>query len=224
MPGERRKLPRGAPIGYSIWMLFWVAVVLWAYGPANFFWLCNAAQFLIWYAVWREDRLILSSQAGVIVLIGGIWMLDLLLAMALGGHSLTGITGYMFDPDFPLLARIVSLFHVGLPIFVVWLCLRLGYDSRGWWWQCVLAALLLIAGYLFTDPARNVNYAVAPFHIEQVWLPHWLYLALVAGVVQPVIFFAGHLVVRGLLRGLMRGLLQRWPGQARRNRASGDSA
>lgn len=200
MPAEGRTLPRAAAIGYCVWMLFWVSVVLWAYGPANFFWLCNVAQFLILYAVWREDRLILSSQAVVVVLIGVIWTADLLLALALGGQSLTGITVYMFDPDFPLLARIVSLFHVGLPIFVIWLCLRLGYDRRGWWLQCGLAAVLLIAGYLLTDPARNVNYAVAPFHIEQVWLPHWMYLALIAGVVQPLIFFIGHLLLRALLR------------------------
>lgn len=199
MPAEGRKLPRGAAIGYSLWMLFWVSVVLWAYGPANFFWLCNAAQFLILYAMWREDRLILSSQAGVVVLIGVIWTADLLLALAAGGRSLTGITIYMFDPDFPLLARIVSLFHIGLPIFVIWLCLRLGYDPRGWGLQCALAALLLIAGYLFTDPLRNINYAVAPFHLDQVWLPHWLYLALLAGVVQPVIFFLGHVLLRALL-------------------------
>ncbi|MCC5885709.1 MAG: hypothetical protein JJT88_04665 [Gammaproteobacteria bacterium] len=204
MGAQGGRLPNGVRIGYSAWMLFWVAVVLWAYGPANFFWLCNAAQFLLLWSVWREDRLILSSQAGVVVLIGVIWTADLLLALALGGRSLTGITGYMFDPDFPLLARIVSLFHVGLPVFVLWLCLRLGYDRRGWWLQCGLAAVLLIAGYLLTDPVRNINYAVAPFHMEQVWLPHWLYLLAVAAVVQPLIFLIGHLLVGGLL-GLWRG-------------------
>lgn len=193
-------LPRGAVIGYSLWMLFWVSVVLWAYGPANFFWLCNAAQFLLLYTVWRPSRLILSSQAGVVLLIGVIWTADLLLALTLGGQSLTGITGYMFDPEFPLLARIVSLFHVGLPVFVLWLCLRLGYDRRGWWLQCALAAVLLIAGYLLTDPERNINYAVAPFHAEQVWLPHWLYLALLAAVVQPLIFLLGHGLVLACLR------------------------
>ncbi|MCC5871721.1 MAG: hypothetical protein JJU22_04935 [Gammaproteobacteria bacterium] len=204
MGAQGRRLPDGVRIGYSAWMVFWVAVVLWAYGPANFFWLCNAAQFLLLWSVWREDRLILSSQAGVVVLIGIIWTADLLLALLLGGRSLTGITSYMFDPDFPLLARIVSLFHVGLPVFVLWLCLRLGYDRRGWWLQCGLAAVLMIAGYLLTDPERNINYAVAPFHMEQVWVPHWLYLLALAAVVQPLIFVIGHLLVSWLL-GLWRG-------------------
>lgn len=213
MGAEGRRLPQAAVIGYSLWMLFWVAVVLWAYGPANFFWLCNAAQFLLLYAVWREDRLIVSSQAGVVVLIGVIWTADLLLALLLGGRSLTGITGYMFDPTLPLLARSVSLFHVGLPIFVLWLGLRLGYDHRGWWLQCLLAATLLIGGFLLTDPVRNVNYAVAPFNREQVWLPHWLYLVLLAAVIQPLIFFIGHKLVHWSLTDLLpwRG----YPGQTR---------
>ena len=178
--------------------------MLWAYGPANFFWLCNAAQFLLLWSLWREDRLMLASQAGVVVLIGAIWTADLLLGLALGGRSLTGITDYMFDPDFPLMARIVSLFHAGLPVFVLWLCLRLGYDRRGWWVQCGVAAVLLIGGYLPTDPVRNVNCAVAPFHMEQVWVPHWLYLLMLAAVVQPLILLIGHGLVSGLL-GLFLG-------------------
>ncbi len=195
-----QQVPIGAKIGYSLWMLVWVPVVLWAYGPANFLWLCNAAMFLLLYAVWREDRLITSSQAGVIVFIGVVWTLDLAVALIAGGRSLTGITGYMFDPDFPLAARIVSLFHVILPAFVLWLCLRIGYDRRGLWLQCALAVILVYAGWLFTDPERNLNYAFTPFGLEQVWLPHWLYVALLALVVNPlVIFLPGHVLVVTLL-------------------------
>ncbi len=205
-----QQVPIGAKIGYSLWMLVWVPVVLWAYGPANFLWLCNAAMFLLLYAVWREDRLIVSSQAGVVVFIGVVWTLDLVVALIAGGRSLTGITGYMFDPDFPLLARIVSLFHVVLPAFVLWLCLRIGYDRRGIWLQCVVSIVLVYAGWLFTDPERNLNYAFTPFGLEQVWLPHWLYVALLALVVNPlVIFLPGHALVLSLLSLLDRGAARR---------------
>ncbi len=200
-----QQVPIGAKVGYSLWMLFWVPVVLWAYGPANFLWLCNAAMFLLLYSVWREDRLIVSSQAGVIVFIGLVWTLDLIVAITAGGRSLTGITDYMFDPDFPLLARIVSLFHVFLPIFVIWFCLRIGYDKRGIWLQCGIAIVLVYTGWLFTDPERNLNYAFTPFGLEQVWLPHWLYVALLALVVNPLlIFLPGHFLVLAALAALTK--------------------
>jgi hypothetical protein len=197
-------IPRAAKIGYTLWMALWVPVVLWAYGPANFLWLCNAALFLLLYAIWREDRLIVSSQAGIMTLVGGVWTLDFLVALLAGGRSLTGTTGYMFDPAFPLLARAVSLFHVALPVLSVWLCHRLGHDRRGMLLQWPLAVVLTLAAWRFTDPERNINYAFAPFGVEQVWMPHVLYLALLTLAATPLVLLLGDLLVRWLLGRLQR--------------------
>lgn len=198
------RIPKAVKLGYTLWMLLWVPVVLWAYGPANFLWLCNVAQFLLLYAIWREDPLVVSSQAGIMTLVGGVWTLDFVVALIVGGGSPTGATGYMFDPAFPLPARLVSLFHVALPVLVVWLCHRLGHDRRGLLLEWPLAVVLTLAGWLFTDPERNINYAFAPFGIEQVWFPHGLYLALLTLVATPLLLLAGELLVRWLLDRLRR--------------------
>ena len=105
-----------------------VAVVLWAYGPQNFLWVCNLAQFLILFALWSGNRLILSSQAGTVCLVGLVWTADLVLALVTGGRSAT-FTSYMFDPALPLLARASSLYHVGLPPFVMWLLVRYAWPE-----------------------------------------------------------------------------------------------
>jgi hypothetical protein len=184
-------------------MAFWVTVILWAYGPQNFLWICNLAQFLILYALWRGDRLILSSQAGTVCLVGMVWTADLALALATGGGSAT-FTAYMFNPELPLLARGTSLYHVALPIFVLWLLRRTGYDRRGPWLQCAIGAVAVVSGWLLTEPHRNINWVHAPFEIEQVWLPAWLYVVLLL-VLYPMLLYApGHALVLLALRRFRR--------------------
>lgn len=190
------KIPTAAKIGYSLWMIFWVPVVLSTYGPQNFFWLCNLAQFLLLWAVWREHRLLLSSQAGLVTVVGGVWTLDLVAALAAGGHSPTGITAYLFDDRLALIARLSSLYHVGLPVIAIWLCQRIGYDARGLPLQCVLASVVVLAGWLVTDAERNINYVHAPFGIEQTWLPESLYLIVLLAGNALLIFLPGHLLLR----------------------------
>lgn len=194
--GAPDRIPVCAKIAYSLWMTFWVPVVLSTYGPQNFFWLCNLAQFLLLWAVWREDRLLLSSQAGLVTVVGSVWTLDLIAALAAGGHSPTGITAYIFDERLALVARLSSLYHVGLPVLAIWLCRRIGYDSRGLPLQCALGSVVMLAGWAFGDPERNLNYVHAPFGIEQTWLPEPLYLVVLLAGNALLIFLPGHLLLR----------------------------
>ena len=193
-------VPLAVRMGFTLWMLWWVPVALWAYGPDNFLWLSNVGQVLLLYAIWRGDRLVASSQAGTVVLVGLTWTVDFVVALLVGGRSLTGVTAYMFDAELPLLARIMSLYHVALPVFALWVCRRLGYDGRGVWLQYLIATVMVLLAWTLTDPERNINYAFEPFGREQVWLPHGLYVALLALVFNPLlIFLPGHFLVRFLL-------------------------
>lgn len=172
-------------------MAVWVPVVLSTQGPQNFWWLCNLAQFLLLWAVWRGDALIASSQAGMVLLIGLVWTLDLVAALILG-ESPTGITAYMFNDRLPLALRVTSTYHIWLPVFVVWLIRRLGYDPRGVWLQCGMGFLAIVGGWWFGDPERNLNYTHAPFGIDQIWLPDPIYVALVCAATVLLIFLPGH--------------------------------
>ena len=46
------------------------------------------------------------------------------------GYSLTGMTDYMFEVKYPLFTRGLSLFHFWLPLVLLWIVARLGYDRR----------------------------------------------------------------------------------------------
>ena len=192
------RVPRAATWAFSAWMVFWVPVILWAYGPQNFLWICNLAQFLLLYALWRGDRLVLSSQAGVVCVVGLVWTLDFALALATGGRTAT-FTAYMFNPELPLLARATSLYHTGLPVFVWWLLRRTGYDARGPWLQCVIGAVAVVAGWLLTEPHRNINWVHAPFGVEQVWLPVPAFVGLLLVLYPLLLYVPGHYLVRWAL-------------------------
>ena len=194
-----RSIPLVAASCFTVWMVLWVPIVLWAYGPQNFLWVCNIAQFVVLYAVWRDDRLALSSQAGTVCIVGLAWTLDLLLALATGGLT-ASFTAYMFNPELPLIARLSSLYHVGLPVFVIWLLRRTGYDARGWRLQCMIGGVAVVAGWLLTEPSRNVNWVHQPFGIEQSWMPAVAFVALLLVAYPVAIYLPGHSLVRSLLR------------------------
>lgn len=198
-------VPLPARVFFTLWMAAWVPIVVNTQGPQNFWWLCNLAQFVILWCVWQPRRLLLSSQAGTVVLIGLVWTLDLLAAVALG-ESPTGITAYMFNDSLPLSLRATSTYHVWLPLLVLWLCRReqVGYDPRGPWLQCVIASGAIVGGWWFGDPERNLNYSHAPFGVEQVWLAQPLYIALLCLATALLVYLPGHWLVR-LAVGQRRG-------------------
>jgi len=194
-----RDLPLAARIAFTLWMAAWVPVVLSAQGPHNFWWLCNLAQFLLLAAVWTDHRLLISSQAGTVVVVGLVWTVDFVLALLLGGSPF-GITSYMFNPDLPIALRATSTYHIWLPAFVLWLTARLGYDRRGPWLQCAIGTLAIIGSWLLGEAGRNLNYTEAPFGIEQVWLPDSLYIPLLCIGTALLVYLPGHWIVKGLLR------------------------
>jgi hypothetical protein len=184
---------------FTDWLVCWVVVILWAYGPQNFLWLCNLSKFLLLYALWRRDRLVVSSQAGTVCLIGGIWVLDFVPGLATGGATAV-VTSYMFDPELPLLARLTSLYHLFLPLMAIWILLRLGYDGRGPWVQTGIGAVVMVATWLLTDPERNVNWLTRPFGVEQVWLPDAIWVFLAVLLYPLLVYWPGHYLVLGILR------------------------
>jgi hypothetical protein len=199
---NQRSVPLFVKIAYTLWMAVW-APVYWVHnGPANFLWICDFANFVTLPAIWRESRLLLSSQLVGIAAIQLIWSADYFGRLLLGRPTL-GATEYMFDPASPLWLRGLSLFHLWMTPLLYWLCRRLGYDRRGVWLQTAFTALLLALSLLAASPDKNLNWMWAPFGIRQRWLPP----ALFAGVATLILACVVYLPTDWLLR---RGLPRRW--------------
>lgn len=200
---QHHSVPRIAAVLFTAWVVVWGAIMLWSYGPQNFIWLCNLAHFLLLYAVWRDHTLIASSQAGVVTLVGIGWSVDFLLGLLSGGE-LAYFTGYMFDPDLPLVARVVSTYHMILPFFCLWVVHRIGYDHRGPWLQTLIGGAAVLASWQLTDPERNLNLVHEPPLIDGLGVPEPIVILFLLILYPVFLYWPGHWIVRGILAHIRR--------------------
>ena len=162
----RHKIPLAAKVAGAAFLAILIPIYLHTYGPANFLWFCDAALIFTVAGMWLESSLLISMCAVGILIPQCLWLVDF--GGNLLGFHLTGLTSYMFDRQLPLFTRGLSLFHGWLPLLLVWLLFRLGYDKRALFAWTGLAAGLVLVCYFFTPPAGahlanpnlpiNINY------------------------------------------------------------------
>jgi hypothetical protein len=167
-----------------------------AYGLANFLFLCNLSVLLAGVGLWACSRLLVSSQAVAIGLVGTAWTLDFT-ARLLTGRHLIGGTEYMWDPQWPLFTRLLSLYHVALPVVLLLALRRLGYDPRGYWLQSAIALVAVPVGRLF-GPTANINYAYVEPLLKRSWGGPATHVAVVAGVLVLLVYPLTHVLLARL--------------------------
>jgi hypothetical protein len=204
-------IPLAAKIVVTIFLAVLVPVYWHAYGPTNFLWFCDAALILTVVGMWRESSRLISMCAVGILLPQTLWLVDF--GSQLLGFHLLGLTSYMFDEKLPLFTRGLSLFHGWLPLLLVWLLRRVGYDRRALWSWTTLAASLMFVCYFFTPPAGahpanpnapiNLNYLYG-FNDQQpqTWVNQNLYVVLWLGVLWLVAFLPTHWALRKIFAAL----------------------
>ena len=190
MAGEPIAL--GIKIAYTLFLAVLVPVYWAHYGPRNFLWFSDIALLGAGVAIWLESPLLASMMMLAVLLPECAWNLDFF-GRLLTGHRMFGMSAYMFERERPRFLRALSLFHVPLPVSLVWLVHRLGYDRRAWLGQSLLALVVLPVSYWLTDPAENVNW-VHGLGAPQRGLPPWLYLALLIVAFALVLYLPPHLL------------------------------
>lgn len=192
--GGRHLFPRLRWLGLA-WLAVYLPSYAIAYGFTNFLFLCNLGVMLTAAALLWENRLVLSSQAVAAPVIGIAWALDAGWRV-LSGHHLFGGTEYMWDPQYPLFTRLLSLYHLAWPVLVVVLVRRVGYDRRGWALQAGIAASALVVCRLFTPPAENINFAFVDPVFGRAFTPAAVHLAIVFAALAGVAYGLTHLALR----------------------------
>ncbi|MFI4979202.1 MAG: hypothetical protein ACHQIO_02525 [Nevskiales bacterium] len=189
-------------LAYTAFMAVLVPVYLRNYGPTNFLYFCDLALFLTLAGLWLDDPLLLSIAATGILIPQVYWLLDFIVRLV-GGRA-SGMTDYMFDTRRSLLLRGLSLFHGWLPLLLVGLLLRSGYDPRALpIWTALSTVLVLICYFLIPPPSPehgvkpvNINYVYGLSDtVPQQWMPAWAWL-LVALIGYPLILYVpAHLLL-----------------------------
>lgn len=134
-----------------------LSVYWFRYGPANYLWFSDIALIASVPALWLESSLLASTMLVGALLPELLWNVSLASRLLIGVR-ITGIVDYMFEPERPLHLKIISLFHIPLPLILVWLVWTLGYDPRAAALMTVIAWIVLPLTWAITEPRRNINW------------------------------------------------------------------
>ncbi len=202
-----RQIPLWVKLLYTGFVAILVPYYWHAYGPTNFLYFCDVALFMTLVAVWGENAIWASMPIVGILLPQTLWAVDFI-GGCFGWH-LFGMTKYMFSFDIPLFGRGLSLFHFWLPIFLLWILHRLGYDRRAFLkWTILAWVLMLVCYFLMPGPPAPIDNPNLPVNINYVyglnadmsqqWMPPLLYLGLMLIVLPICIFLPTHLLLRSV--------------------------
>ena len=184
-------IPRWIKIIYTAFMAILVPIYWRDYGPTNFLYFCDIALFFTLAALWTEHPLLSSMPAVGILIPQALWIIDFLAGAT--GHFPFGLTTYMYDANIPLFTRGLSFFHFWLPLLLLWMVWRIGYDRRAFWSWTILAWIVLFVCYFLMpgpSPDRddntpaNINYVFGmDGKAAQNWMaPHLYFAALLLGL------------------------------------------
>jgi hypothetical protein len=145
-------------VGYTAFVVLVCAIWLRHYGARNFLWFSDIAFIGAVPAMWLESPALASVLAVAVLLPEILWNVDFVGRLLLR-RRITGLTDYMFEPERPRLLRGLSLFHVPLPLVLLWMVHAYGYDARaGLTGAIVLAAIVLPWSRAVSSPERNINW------------------------------------------------------------------
>jgi hypothetical protein len=189
---------------FTAFLLVLIPVYLSRYGPTNFLYFCDLSLLLTALSLWLRWRLPASMAAVAILVPQALWVADLLTHLA--GFHFLGMTDYMFNSGSPLFLRLLSLFHVWLPVLLLWLVPRLGYDPRAFRiWTGLGTGLLLISYFLLPAPPAPVETPWLPVNVNLVYgfsdtapqqmLPPLVYLGLMIVAMPLLCHLPAHLLL-----------------------------
>ena len=201
------RIPLWLKLAVTAFMAVWLPVYWANYGPTNFLYFCDLALLLTLASLWTENRLLVSMPAVGILIPQAIWVIDF--CAQLSGHTLTGMTGYMFDTHRSLFLRGLSFFHGWLPFLLIYLVAKLGYDRRAFLSWTVLAwTACLISFFFLPAPGAHLADPKTPVNIDYVFglndaapqklLPAGAYLATWMAALFGIVFVPTHLVLQRL--------------------------
>ena len=192
-------IPLGLKIIYTLFACVLVPIYWRQYGPTNFLWFSDIALLALVPALWLENALLVSMLAVSVVFFEALWNVDFFFRLATG-KSLIGFSAYMFDPKIPLFIRGLSGFHIVLPVLLLWAVHRLGYDQRAFFWQTIVALVVLPSSYLVSNPHENVNWVYGFGQNPQKIMPAPLFVILLMLLFPLVIYLPTHLLFARIFR------------------------
>lgn len=189
-------IPLWIKLSYTAFVVVTVSIYAFKYPLWNFLWFSDIALIATVPALWLEDSLLASMMLVGVLLPELLWNAAFSVRLATG-KRLFGLTDYMFDPTKPLYLRAISLFHVFLPLLLLWMVAQLGYDPDALIGQTLLAWVVLPLSYRLADPkVENLNWVFGWTARPQTRIPPLAYLGLVMIGFPLLIYLPTHLLLQ----------------------------
>ena len=170
-------IPLWFKLAYTAFVLYVMAVWWKHYGWKNFLWFSDIAFIGAVPAMWLESAALASVLTVAVLVPELLWNVDYALRLTLR-RRITGLTDYMFESDRRLLLRGLSLFHVPLPLVLLWMIAAYGYDaSAGLPGAVALGAVVLPWSRILSTPEKNINWTYG-FGAQRVTWPGWVFVPL----------------------------------------------
>jgi len=193
------------PVWLKILVTLYVIVLIPVYwielGPANFLWFCDIALLTMVVALWRESQLLVSIVAVGMLLPELAWNLDFFGRVITGKH-LFGLTGttYMFTDVKPITVRVLSLFHVFLPLLTIAMLYKLGYDHRAWLIQSIIIWIVLPMSYWFSSPVANINFVFGLGGDLQNWMAPYMWVGMLMMFFPLCVYLPTHVLLKQFVK------------------------
>lgn len=192
-------IPLWLKLVYTAFTAVTVVIYIRKYPLWNFLWFSDIALIATVPALWLENSLLASMMLVGVLLPEVLWN-GAFFTRLVTGNRLFGLTDYMFDASKPRYVRAISLvFHVLLPVLLLWMAVRLGYDSRALVAQTVLAWIVLPLSYWLGEPkVENLNWVFGWTAEPQTRIPPLAYLGLVMIAFPLLIYLPTHVLLQRL--------------------------
>jgi hypothetical protein len=200
---RHNRIPLWIKVVLTSFMAVLIPVYTYRWGPSNFLWFCDVALIVTLIGVWRESPRLISMQAVAIVLPQMLWISDFVGRIVAGVH-INGSTAYMFNAENDLFARFLSLFHFWMPLLLIYLVWRVGFDRKAIRYQVVLCWAVLITCFLVlphpavVEGAENVNKIWGWSDPYQTVMSKELWLGCVMLIYPIAIYLPSHFLFRWL--------------------------
>lgn len=195
---ESTLIPLWIKLAYTLFVCVTVVIYARKYPLANFLWFSDIALLGMVAALWLENSLLASMMALAVLLPDVAWNVSFFGRLATG-KGIPGLTDYMFDADKPRYLRAFSLFHVFMPVLLVWTVMQLGYAPQALPAQTLLCWVVILLIYWLTDPTLNVNWVFGLGDKPQRRIPPRVYLMLPIVVFPVLVYLPTHLLLQWLL-------------------------
>jgi hypothetical protein len=160
------------------------------YGPANILWISDITLLLAYFATIFQSRFLSSMAILQGLFFESMWVIALLISLIAPMDF--ALIKYMYDSSIPIWIRCISLFHLILPPYLVWLLYRFGYTKKALPLQIGINWIVIFLTWAVSKPSANINFVYS--YQKYGWNP-LIYLVGLAAAISIILCFT-HLIVK----------------------------